>query len=239
MILDDLHTTALTSERPEDWAAFAQALAGMQLVIPLEEAAGETARPRLTLHEDVNVLPAWTSMDAFAGALADPGHYAELAGAELAGALAGQGTPLLVFADGPLVVTPEQLDWIAQTYGAEVTRATGQGVQVTAPELPPLPVMEMLGQSVGALGMDCPEAWLVAMSAPHEASQDASDTSLELVLVLGLADKVRDMEGQIADTVTRAVQTVTELPFAVACPDRGAPLMDTARRVGIGIGGGD
>lgn len=228
MILDDLHKAALASDRAEDWAAFAQALAGTQLVIPLEDAAGETARPRLTAHEGVEVLPAWTSMEAFAGALADPGHYAELAGAELASALAGQNTPLLIHADTGLVVTPDQLAWIAQTYSAEVTRATGQGVEVTAPDLPPVAVMEILGASVAALGADCPEAWLTAMTTPGEDP--------ELVLVLGLADTARPMEGQIAETLTRAVQAVTDRPFAVACPDRGSPLMDTARRVGVGIG---
>ena len=230
MILDDLHGTALGSDRVEDWAAFYQILAGTTLVIPLETAAGETARPRLMAHEGIDTLPAWTSMEAFASALADPGHYAELAGVELASALAGQDTPLLIHADGPLVLSPEQLDWIAETYGAEVTRATGQGVQVTEPELPPLAVMEILGQSVGALGADCPEAWLVAMTAPEEET--------ELVLVLGLAGGVREMEGQLAETLTRAVQAVTDRPFAVACPDRGSPLMDTARRVGVGVGGG-
>ncbi|MEM1298728.1 MAG: hypothetical protein AAGH68_05555 [Pseudomonadota bacterium] len=199
-------------------------------MIPLEDAAGETARPRLATHEGVDVLPAWISIEAFAGALSDPGHYAELAGAELAGALAGQATPLLIHGEGPLLISPEQLDWIATTFGAEVTRATGQGVQVTAPELPPLAVMEVLGASVSALGADCPEAWLVAMATPDEEP--------EMVLVLGLADSVRDMEGQLAETLTRAVQAVTDRPFAVACPDRGAPLMDTARRVGVGIGTG-
>lgn len=228
MILDELHAAALASDRAEEWAAFYQALAGTSLVISLEDAAAETARPRLTAHEGVEVLPAWTSMEAFAGALSEPGHYAELAGAELSRALAGQATPLLIHADGPLLIAPEQLDWIAETFGAEVTRATGQGVQVTAPELPALEVMEVLGASVSALGSDCPEAWLVAMTAPDEDP--------EMVLVLGLADNVRDLEGQLAETLTRAVQAVTDRPFAVACPGRGAPLMDTARRVGVGIG---
>lgn len=228
MILDDLHAAALASDKPEDWAAFAQALAGTQLVIPLAEAAGDTARPSLTAHEGVEVLPAWTSMETFAGALANPGHYAELAGAELAAAMAGQDTPLLIHADTGLIVTPEQLGWIAETYGAEVTRATGQGVQVTAPELPTLEVMEILGASVSALGADCPEAWLTAMTAPGEDP--------ELVLVLGLADTARPMESQIAETLTRAVQAVTDQRFAVACPDRGAPLMSTARHVGVGVG---
>lgn len=230
MILDDLHTAALATDRAEDWAGFYQALAGTTLIIPLEEAAGDTARPRLTEDQGVPAVPAYTSMEAFADALANPGHYAELAGAELASLLAAEATPLLVHADTTLVLTSEQLGWIASTYGAEVTRATGQGVQVLAPELPPLVVMEVLGQSVGALGADCPEAWLVTMASPDEDP--------EMVLVLGLAEGVRDMEGQIAETLTRAVQTVTDRRFAVACPDRGTPLMATARQVGVGIGSG-
>lgn len=231
MILDDLHATALASDRHEDWAQFYQALAGTSLVLPLEEAAGTTARPRLTEHEGIRAVPAYPSVEAYAEALSEPGHYAEIAGAELAALIAPEALPLVVHADSALVVTPEQLGWIAETYGAEVTRATGQGVEVTAPDLPPLEVMEVLGQSVGALGAECPEAWLVAMSTPDEAP--------ELVLVLGLASGLAEIEGEVAETLTRAVQAVTDQPFAVACPDRGAPLMATARRVGIGIGSGD
>ena len=59
----------------------------------------------------------------------------------------------------------------------------------------------------------------------------------ELVLVLGLSDGLREMETEIAETVTRAVQSVSGLPIAVACADRGSPMMGAARRHGIGIGG--
>ena len=45
------------------------------------------------------------------------------------------------------------------------------------------------------------------------------------------------METAIAETVTRAVQPVTDRPVAVACPPRGSALMAAARAHGIGIGG--
>ena len=225
----DLHAKAAASDKTDDWLAFYQALAGTGLIVPLVETAGETARPRTTTHHEIEAVVAHVDMTSFASALTEPGEYAEIAGVELARMLSAQNSALSLQAEPPIVVLPEQLTWIAETFGAEVTRATGTGVSVRTPELPPMAVMEQLGKTVGALGADCPEAWLVAMSAEGEAD--------ELVLVLGLTDAVRKMEGQIAETVTRAIQAVTDQPFAVACPDRGAPLMDTARKTGIGIGG--
>ena len=229
--LGRLHAAALASEDQTDWMAFYQVLAGSSLVVPLSSVAGQTARPVLESHEGVETVPAYLSMSDYASALTAPGDYAELAGAELAALLDGQETPLLLMTAPELLVTPGQLSWIASTFGAEVTRATGAGVSLSRPDLPALEVMEALGQTVGALGADCPEAWLVQMTEP--------DGEPELVLVLGLADGVRAMEPQIAETVTRAIQAVTDQPFAVACPDRGAPLMASARQNGIGIGGGD
>ena len=223
------HAKASASDAIDDWMAFYQALAGTGLIVPLKASAGETAQP-VTLQQDgIEAVLAHADMDSYASALSEPGEYAEIAGVELAAMLSAQKTALSLYSDPMILTAGEQLAWIAQTFGAEVTRATGAGVSVNTPDLPPLPLMEQLGKTVGALGTDCPEAWLVAMSTPGEDD--------ELVLVLGLSDAVRKMEGQIAETVTRAIQAVTDQPFAVACPDRGAPLMDTARKSGIGIGG--
>ena len=209
--------------------AFYQALAGTGLIVPLHETAGETAKPITLDVQGVTAVLAYLDMDDYAAALEQAGNYAEISGVELAGMLAGQQSALNLHAKPPVLIAPDQLAWISQTFGAEVTRATGAGVSVRTPNLPPLEVMEQLGKTVGALGADCPEAWLVTMSENPETE--------ELVLVLGLTDAVRKMEGQIAETVTRAIQAVTDQPFAVACPDRGSPLMDTARKSGIGIGG--
>ena len=227
--LSRLHALALASEAQADWMAFYQVFAGSSLVVPLQSVAGQTARPVLEDHDGVEAVPAYLCMEDYAAGLTEAGDYAELAGAELAALLDGQATPLLLKTASGVLVTPEQLSWISTTFGAEVTRATGAGVTISTPELPSLAVMETLGQTVGALGTDCPEAWLVQMAEP--------DGEAELVLVLGLADGVRKMEAEIAETVTRAIQAVTDRPFAVACPDRGAPLMASARENGIGIGG--
>lgn len=228
--LTDLHAAALATDAEPAWAAFYQALAGTPLVVPLSEQAGDTARPLLVSRDGVDAVQAFPDMERFATGLDAPGAYAELAGADLAALMAGQATPLVIHEDPEIVLTPDQLDWIATTFGAEVTRATGAGVTVATPASPELALIEALGQTVGALGTDCPEAWLVEMTVPDETP--------ELVLVMGLADGVRRMEAQIAETVTRAIQAVTDRPFAVACPDRGAPLMTSARQNGIGIGGG-
>lgn len=229
-LLFDLHRTATTSDTTDDWMAFWQALAGTALIVPLQDAPGETAKPQTKEHDGAEAVIAYPDMHAYASALTEPGEYAEIAGTELAGMLADQGAALALQGDTPVLILSDQLAWIAQTYGAEVTRATGAGVTVQTPDLPPLELMEQLGKTVGALGDGCPEAWLIAMASEGETA--------ELVLVLGLSDDLRRMEAEVAETVTRAIQAVTDQPFAVACPDRGAPLMASARKAGIGIGDG-
>lgn len=228
-VLADLHTAALATDSETGWMLFYKTFAGTQLVVPLERAAGETAAPLLTRHQGVETVQAYPDMLSFADALSDPGSYAEMPGADLASMLAEEGVPLVIHDTTEVLLAPDQLAWIARTYGAEVTRATGAGVTIATPAAPELALMEALGQTVGALGSDCPEAWLVEMTEP--------DGTPELVLVLGLSDAVKTAEAQIAETVTRAIQSVTDRPFAVACSDRGAPLMASARQHGIGIGG--
>lgn len=227
--LFELHRNAAASDLPSDWMAFYQVLSGTALIVPLVDVAGETARSATVVADGMTCVVAYPDIDSYASAIDEPGDYAEVAGVQLAGMLSAEATGLSIRTDPPIVVGADQMAWIAETFGAEVTRATGAGVSIRTPELPALEVMEQLGRTVGALGSDCPEAWLVSMS-----SDDGPD---ELVLVLGLADGVRRMETRIAETVTRAIQSVTDQPFAVACPDRGAPLMARAREVGIGIGG--
>lgn len=227
--LTDLHAAALASEANEDWMAFYQALAGTALIVPLHETPGETAKPVTILYEGVEAVLCHQDIASYAAAIDTPGEYAEIAGVELAELLVQEDTPLLLKSVPEILVIVDQLTWIAQTYGAEVTRAVGAGVSIRTPDLPPLEVMEQLGKTVGALGADCPEAWLVSMAAEGEDD--------ELVLVLGLSDELGRIESEVAETVTRAIQAVTDQPFAVACPDRGAPLMASARKSGIGIGG--
>lgn len=227
--LFDLHQKAAASDLPSDWMAFYQVLSGTALIVPVVDMAGETARPATAIADGMTCVVAYPDIDSYASAIDEPGDYAEIAGVQLAGMLSAESTGLSIRTDPPIVVGADQMAWIAETFGAEVTRATGAGVSIRTPEPPTLEVMEQLGRTVGALASDCPEAWLVSMS-----SDDGAD---ELVLVLGLADGVRRMETRIAETVTRAIQSVTDQPFAVACPDRGAPLMARAREVGIGIGG--
>lgn len=226
--LTQLHATALTSGLAEDWAAFCRVLAGTTLIVPIDGGHGDTIRPQTQQMDGVEILAVYPTIDQFAEALETPGACAEVAGAELATMLRGQKCGLAIHADPPLLVSTEQLDWIASTFAAEVTRAVGAGVSVTSPALPELPVMEALGQAVSALGQDCPEAWLVEMTA--------EDTETELVLVLGLSDSAQRIEAQLAETITRTVQAATDRAFAVACPGRGSPLMDAARRNGVGVG---
>lgn len=227
--LHDLYQTAENTDTEPDWMAFYQAFSGTALIVPLQDTAGDTAKPVTVQKDGIACVVAYPNIDTYASSIEEPGDYAEVAGVQLAGMLVKELCSLVIRTASPITLGPEKLTWIADTFGAEVTRATGAGVSVRTPDLPALEVMEMLGKTVGALGADCPEAWLVAMSTEDEAD--------ELVLVLGLADNVRRMEMQIAETVTRAIQSVISQPFAVACPDRGAPLMATARQVGIGVGG--
>ena len=69
----------------------------------------------------------------------------------------------------PLVLSAEVIDWIARTYRARVDRSQAEGVRVSAPDLPSPEAIELMGQTVAALGEDCPEAWLVAMTADGAA----------------------------------------------------------------------
>ncbi|MEM7548012.1 MAG: SseB family protein [Pseudomonadota bacterium] len=227
--LKDLHALALETDRSEDWARFYQTFAGTSLIVPLSASDGDTATPALTEQDGVTCVLAYPDIESYASLIGAPGEYAEVSGVDLAEMLAPQTTALSLQSKPGIVLLPKQLSWIAETFGAEVTRATGSGVTIETPEAPELALMEQLGAAVAAMGADCPEAWLVAMRE--------DEGSAELVLVLGLSDSARRIEGELAETVTRAVQTVTDLPFAVTCPDRGAPLMAAARKNGIGVGG--
>lgn len=222
--LADLHAAALASDDAHAWRAVYQAFAGSTLVVPI------TADMQLAL-DDSGPAPlarAFETPELYAATLAAPGNHAELPGQELARLLADNALALeLVTEAGPILLAADQLRWIADTYGAEVAQATAQGVRVSAPAAPDGHVMEVLGQSVAALGPSCREAWLVALTE--------ADGPPELVLVLDLADEARRLEQPLAETVTRAVQAVTDRPFAVACPDPDAPLLAQARQLGIGV----
>lgn len=226
-----LYEDAVVSDATTDWHKVWQAFAGHPWVVPLDGQDGDTIRPSLIARDGVEMVQAYPDMASYAGALSVPGQYAELDGAQLAAMLAPAGAMLGLWlhADAPTPIAGDTLGWIASTFRADVDRTESAGVTVTAPDLPSPVLIQALGETVGALGRDCPEAWLVGMTEPGGAS--------ELVLVLGLSDSARAMEGQIAETVTRAVQAIADVPLAVACPARTAPLMETARRTGIGIGG--
>lgn len=229
--LGGLYADALASDAQADWHLVWQALAGTGLVLALADSDdAEVLKPRMVQVQGLEAVEAYPGMARFAAALDGPAEYLEVDGAALAAMLAPEGATLAVMAeDGPILVPPDALAWIAQTFRADVNRSETAGVTVMAPDLPPVEVVKAMGETVGALGQDCPEAWLVAMAEPDEEP--------ELVLILGLSDSVRDMEAEIAETVTRAIQAVADKPVAVACPGRGSPLMDRARRTGIGIGG--
>ena len=229
--LDTLRGTAAASDSVSDWQALWQAVAGTGLILPLTEQAGEQARPVVIKYADVHTVRAFADISAYAETLDVPGDYAEMDGAQLAAMLAPQNVALLIeVADGgPVFVPAEALEWISLIFRADVDRADSAGMHISAPELPSPELVAAMGQTIGALGSDCPEAWLVKMNEPEAPA--------ELVLVLGLADGLRHIEADIAETVTRAIQASADKPVAVACADRGSPLMNAARRCGIGIGG--
>lgn len=229
--LAPLFAAASESDDLTDWQVLWQALAGSGLILPLKGQLGELVQPKLTKIDGVDAVEVFADMDSYAEQLEEPADYAEMDGAQLASMAVSLDMPLAVkLADGQiLIVPPAAVDWIASTFRADVDRADSAGVHVSAPDLPPVSVVEAMGQTIGSLGADCPEAWLV-----HMAEEESEP---ELVLVLGLADGLRDMETEIAEAVTRAVQSVSGQPIAVACADRGSPMMDAARRHGIGIGG--
>ena len=229
--LGRLYKAAVASDAIEDWQALWQGLAGSALILPLKGQLGELVQPALTRVDGQDAVQAFADMDSYGEDLDEPGEYAEMDGAQLAAMTAPLDMPLVVVLPGgeTIIVPPPALDWIAATFRADVDRAESAGVHVSAPDLPPPALIEAMGQTVGSLGADCPEAWLVHMAEP--------DAEPELVLVLGLDESLRSMEAEVAETITRTIQAVADRPVAVACADRGSPLMHSARLHGIGIGG--
>ena len=229
--LTDLNRAAEESDGRADWLRLWQAVAGTRLVVPVADPAADRVRPETVEIDGTTAVVSFEDMEAFASRLNEPGACAEIDGADLANMLAGSDHALAITTsdvDKPLIFSVDVLAWIARTFRAEVSRSDAEGVRVTAPELPDAAAIELMGQTIDALGDDCPEAWLVAMTA--------EDGNAEPVLVLGLSDRVARIEGEIAETVTRAIQAGMSQPISVACADRGSPLMHRARECGIGIG---
>ena len=229
--LAPLHQAAQASDLRADWLVLWQTVAGTRLVIPVADPNATRVQPTVTAVAGVPSIQAFEDMDTFASALSKPGACAEIDGADLAKMLADTEYAIAITMPGsadPLFLSAEVVAWIARTYGAQVNRSQAEGVRLSAPALPAPEAIELLGQTVAALGEDCPEAWLVAMT------QDGGNP--EPVLVLGLSDRVANIEAEIAETVTRAVQAGLDTPISVACAPRGSRLMHQARACGIGIG---
>lgn len=229
--LGPLHNTAQTSDERTDWLKLWQAIAGTRLVVPIADPNAARVQPQVVSVAAMPAVQAYEDMETFASALTQPGACAEIDGADLAQMLAGSEFALAITMPGqpdPLLITTETVDWIARTYRARVDRSQADGVRLSAPALPEPEMIALLGQTVAALGEDCPEAWLVAMTAEGGPP--------EPVLVLGLSDRVAGIESEIADTVTRAIQAGLSTPISVACAARGSALMHRARECGIGIG---
>ena len=229
--LADLSCIAEDTDDRADWLRLWQAVAGTRLVVPVADPAADRMQPQVVDIDGEPAVVAFEDMEGFASRLREPAACAEIDGADLAKMLAGTSHALAITPEreaGPLVLPPEVVNWIARTYRAHVNRNEAEGVHVSAPDLPDPGAIELMGQSVAALGDDCPEAWLVTMTADGGAP--------ESVLVLGLADRVARIEAEIAETVTRAIQAGMSKPISVACADRGSRLMHRARECGIGIG---
>ena len=229
--LADLQATARATDERADWLRLWQAIAGTRLVVPVADPSADRIQPLVVSIEGTPAVQAYEDMDTFAIALSEPGACAEVSGADLAQMLAGSDHALAITlpeTEEPLFLSLDVLDWIARTYRAAVDRTQAEGVRMSAPDLPAPEVIELLGQTISALGDDCPEAWLVAMTHDGRAP--------EPVLVLGLSDRVAEIEAEIAETVTRAIQPGLATPIAVACAARGSRLMHRARECGIGIG---
>ncbi|MEM0989595.1 MAG: hypothetical protein AAGK00_11980 [Pseudomonadota bacterium] len=219
-----LHAAAIASDSRDDWRAFYQALAGTLLVVPITEAE------QLDLAEgDAGpIAQAYLSLELYAGSIDTVARHAEVPGNELSRLLADAGVPLEVITGAePVLLGKDQLAWIADTYGAEVTRDVNQGVRIAAPDQLAPQLLDVIGQSVAALGPSCRAASLVTMT---DQQGDA-----ELVLVLVFDSRDPELEGRLAETVTRAVQAVTDQRFAVACPDPDSALAARAAEIGIGV----
>ena len=226
-----LDAAARASDARADWLKLWQAVAGTRLVVPVADPNAGRVQPLVIAIAGMPAVQAYEDVETFAAALKEPGACAEIDGADLARMLGGADLGLVISVRGraqPVMLTAEVVDWIARTYGARVDRTMAEGVRLSAPAHPEPETIELLGQTVAALGDDCPEAWLVAMTEQGRRP--------EPVLVLGLSDRVAGIEAEIAETVTRAVQAGLSTAISVACAARGSALMRRARECGIGIG---
>ena len=229
--LAPLLDTAQASDARTDWLALWQAIAGTRLVVPVANPDANRVQPNVISVSGIPAVQAFEDMETFAANLDQPGACAEIDGADLSNMLSGSDHALAIALPGraePLFLSTDVVDWIARTYRAHVDRADAEGVRLSAPALPSPEAIALLGQTIDALGDDCPEAWLVAMT------EDGAEP--EQVLVLGLSDRVANIESEIAETVTRAIQSGLSNRIAVACAARGSQLMHRARECGIGIG---
>lgn len=120
---------------PDDAAArlrYYERLADAEMFLLLAaEAEGERLTPRLFALEDGPVVLAFDREDRLAGFAGGPAPYAAVPGRVVAQQLAGQSVGLGVNlgCDSAWMVTPEALDWLAQTldHGPQVAQARPTG----------------------------------------------------------------------------------------------------------------
>lgn len=163
---------AALAAAPDDQAArlaLFGAFSEAEIVVVLAgDPEDEAVQPKLARLDGVPHVLAYSDEVRLAEDLREPAPCATLPGRALAGLLAGQGVGIALDpGDEALVLSPEEVDWLARTLNVAPEPASGRPLAVAAPEVSDASV-GALGQRLAASGALAEAAWLVKAAWPDD-----------------------------------------------------------------------
>ncbi|MGG7566714.1 SseB family protein [Rhodovulum sp. DZ06] len=228
-------------QAPETAGRVADALLAAPLWLLLEEEPGtdDSFKPRLLELEAGPTALAFDAEDRLAEFADGPVAHIQIPGRALVSTFAGSGVCLAVnpgVAESELFWDAATVDWAAEALAGEVEAEAARPEAIAAPGPLPPGALELLGPKLAALAPSLAEAWLT--------EAQFSDGSARLLLVLRLngaekADEATRAEAEaataraLADTGRLAGASLPELDAAFAV--EGEPLLERARRLGLGV----
>ena len=215
------------------WLRFYEGFAAQRLIVPVEANPGNeaSARPVTLALETGEVALAFDTEARFTAFIVAPTEFISLTGAELARAMAPLDAGVALnpgVAPGETVLDARALAWIATHSGAEVAVAEMPGgARILPPADPEAALLEALATRLAEMGGHVDEAWLAGVDAPNGATA--------YLCVLCPSGEAAAIAAEIAAELTRIGQSRTARPFSVAVAPPDGPLLDAARRLGIGL----
>ena len=227
-------------EAPETAPRVADALLAAPLHLLLEEEpVGDRFRPRLLELAVGPTALAFDDEDRLAAFSHDVAFSIQMPGRALVSIFAGQGLNLAVnpgTAPSELFWDAATIGWAAEALSGDVTSEEARPQALSAPGALPPDALALLGPKLAALAPSLAEAWLT--------EAEFSDGSARLLLVLrlhGAEEAAPEAIGAAEAAAARALADTGRLAGA-SLPDldaafarEGAPLLESARRVGVGV----